>query len=133
MPVEIPADFHPLLESRAIAYVSTLGAKGEPQTSPIWFMWDGETVSFSLVDGRQKLKNLRRDPRISVAIADLEVPTWYIELRGRIDDLVEDPGRELERAIAIKYTGEDFDVDPAGTMRYDARVIVEKITFQRGI
>jgi PPOX class probable F420-dependent enzyme len=128
----IPAVFHDLLRSRAVAFVSTLGKDGAPQVTPLWFLWDGERVRISLVDGRQKLRNLRRDPRIAVAIADPARPTCYLELRGTVSALVPDPALELERAIAEKYTGSWVDVEPPGTVRYATSVIVERTTSQLG-
>ena len=122
----------PLLESTAIAFVSTIGPTGAPQTTPLWFLWEADSLQFSLVDGRQKLRNLRRDPRLSVVVADPSDPTWYVELRGRVDELVADPDLELERKIAFKYTGAHVDVEPPGTSRYAATVVVEKITSQLG-
>jgi len=133
MTATIPEKFHELLQSKAIAIVATLGKNGEPQSTPLWFMWDGEHVSFSLVEGRQKLKNLRRDGRISVVVSDPEKPTWYIELRGRVAEFVEDPDRDLERRIAVKYVGHDADIEAPGTIRYTTRVFDEKITSQAGV
>ena len=131
-PVRIPETFHELLRSRAVAFVSTIGRRGEPQTTPLWFLWDGERVRISLVEGRQKLRNLRRDPRISVAIADPARPTVYLELRGTVSDLVPDPDLALERAIAVKYAGAWTDVEPPGTPRYATSIVVEKTTAQLG-
>ena len=34
--VPIPPDLVPLLESTAVAFVSTIGPRGEPQTTPMW-------------------------------------------------------------------------------------------------
>lgn len=99
--VEVPEAFHELLRSRAVAFVSTIGKSGAPQVTPLWFLWDGRRVRISFVEGRQKLRNLRRDPRIAVAIADPARPTCYLELRGTVSELVSDPGMELERAIAM--------------------------------
>jgi PPOX class probable F420-dependent enzyme len=127
---EIPEVFHDLLRSRAVAFVSTIGKSGAPQITPLWFLWDGERVRISLVEGRQKLRNLRRDPRIALAIADPARPTFYLELRGTVSELVPDPTLELERAIAEKYTGCWEDVEPPGTMRYATSVIVERTTSQ---
>lgn len=128
----IPEEFHPLLESTAVAFVSTLGRRGEPQTTPLWFLFRDGRVHVSLVEGRQKLRNLRRDPRISLVVVDPARPTHYVELRGRVDELVPDPGLELERAVAEKYTGAHTDVEPPGTARYATSVLVEKITAQQG-
>jgi PPOX class probable F420-dependent enzyme len=128
----IPESFHDLLRSPAVAFVSTLGRSGGPQVTPLWFLWDGERVRISLVEGRQKLRNLRRDPRIAVAIADPARPTFYLELRGTVSELVPDPALELERAIAEKYPGSWEDVEPPGTVRYATSVIVERTTSQLG-
>jgi PPOX class probable F420-dependent enzyme len=128
----IPESFQDLLRSPAVAFVSTLGRSGAPQVTPLWFLWDGERVRISLVEGRQKLRNLRRDPRIAVAIADPARPTFYLELRGTVSELVPDPALELERAIAEKYTGSWKDVEPPGTVRYATSVIVDRTTSQLG-
>jgi PPOX class probable F420-dependent enzyme len=130
--VEIPSQLLPLLDSTAIAFVSTLGPQGEPQTTPLWFLWDEGMVRFSLVAGRQKLRNLQRDPRVTVVVADPRDPTWYLELRGRVDALRPDPDLALERAVSLKYTGAYADAEPPGTERFAAGVVVEKVTFQLG-
>ena len=130
--MEIPAAFHDLLSSTAVAMVGTIGRRGEPQVTPLWFLWDRERVRISLVDGRQKLRNLQRNPLISVVIVDPARPTHYLELPGRTDDLVPDPEFALEQAIARKYAGEWADVEPPGTTRYATSVIVERITSQLG-
>lgn len=132
MTTDVPDTLLPLLQSSALAFVSTLGPRGEPQTTPLWFVWDDGVLRFSLADGRQKLRNLRRDPRISVVVADPAKPTWYIELRGRVDALVPDPDLALERRVAEKYTGRHVDVEPPGTARFAAAVTVEKVTYQLG-
>ena len=130
--MEIPLGFHGLLSSTAIAFVGTIGKHGEPHVTPIWFLWDGERVRLSLVEGRQKLRNLQRDPHLSLAIVDPTRPTYYLELRGRIDGLTPDPELALERAIANKYTGDWVDVEPPGTSRFATSIIVERMTSQQG-
>ncbi len=130
--MEIPVEFHDLLSSKAVAFVGTIGKRGEPQVTPQWFHWDGERVRISLVEGRQKLRNLRRDPRISLTIVDPAQPTYYVELRGRIDALTPDPEFALEQTIARKYAGDWTDVEPPGTPRYAASIVVERTTSQLG-
>ena len=132
VPPSVPPPLIPLLESTAIAFISTIGPTGAPQTTPQWFLWEDGALHFSLVEARQKLRNLRRDPRLSVVVANPADPTSYVELRGHVDDLVPDPELALERKIALKYTGSHVDVEPPGTARYAATVVVEKITHQLG-
>lgn len=128
----IPSELQPLLESTAVAFVSTLGPRGEPQTTPLWFLWEDGRVRISLVEGRQKLRNLRRDPRIALVVVDPADPTWYVELRGHVDALEPDPDLTLERKVAEKYTGAHHDVEPSGTLRYATSIVVEKVTAQLG-
>jgi PPOX class probable F420-dependent enzyme len=130
--VVVPAELLPLLESTAVAFVSTIGPQGEPQTTPLWFLWEDDALHFSLVEGRQKLRNLRRDPRLSVVVADPADPTWYVELRGHVGAFAPDPDLTLERKVAEKYTGGHVDVEPPGTPRFAMHLTVDKITFQRG-
>ena len=130
--VPIPGGLVPLLESTAVAFVSTIGPRGEPQTTPLWFLWEGGVVRFSLVEGRQKLRNLRRDPRISVVVVDPADPTWYVELRGIVDALTLDGELDLERKVSEKYTGGHVDVESPGTPRFATSVIVDKVTYQLG-
>ncbi|MFC4944349.1 PPOX class F420-dependent oxidoreductase [Pseudonocardia sp. GCM10023141] len=125
------APFHDLLDSLAVAFVSTIGSRGEPQVTPMWFLRDGDRVLISLVEDRQKLRNLRRDPRIAVVVVDPAHPTTYVELRGRIGELRRDPELELERRIAEKYAGEHVDIEPPGTVRFATEIVVEKLTSQR--
>jgi PPOX class probable F420-dependent enzyme len=128
----VPPELVPLLESTAVAFVSTIGPNGEPQTTPLWFLWEDEALHFSLVEGRQKFRNLRRDPRLSVVVADPVDATWYVELRGRVDAFPPDPGLTLERKVAEKYTGSHVDIEPPGTPRFAMRLVVDKVTFQLG-
>jgi PPOX class probable F420-dependent enzyme len=130
--MDVPAEFHDLLSSRAIAFIGTLGKRGEPHVTPSWFLWDGERVRISLVEGGQRLRNLRRDPRLSLTVVDPARPTFYLELRGTVGELTPDPELALERAIAEKYVGEWTDVEPPGTPRFATSIVVERTTSQLG-
>jgi hypothetical protein len=46
--VTVPEEFHPLTASTAVAFVSTLGCRGEPQTTPLWFLFRDGRVHVSL-------------------------------------------------------------------------------------
>jgi PPOX class probable F420-dependent enzyme len=43
--------------------LTTVRSDGQPQSVPIWFLWDGETFLIYSQPGRQKLKNITRNPR----------------------------------------------------------------------
>ena len=104
---EIPESHQYLLGSTALAHVATIGPHGEPQNNPVWFDWDGEHVKFSQTNARQKYRNLNRDPRIALSIVDPEDPYRYLEIRGEVVRVEEDPDIEFISAMAKKYLGVD--------------------------
>ncbi|HUP27324.1 MAG TPA: PPOX class F420-dependent oxidoreductase [Chloroflexia bacterium] len=103
----IPASHSDLLESTALAHVATVGPKGEPQNNPVWFGWDGENLRFSQTKSRQKYNNVQREPRVALSIVDPENPYRYLEIRGKVVGIEEDPEREFINAMAKKYLGQD--------------------------
>jgi PPOX class probable F420-dependent enzyme len=105
--IRIPKSHEDLLTSTALAHVATLGPNGEPQNNPVWFGWDGEYVKFSQTKTRQKYKNLNRDPRLALSIVDPENPLRYLEIRGVVDRIEEDPDLDFINSMSKKYLGKD--------------------------
>ena len=117
----IPENFVDLLESTALAHVATIGPRGEPQSSPVWFGWDGRYVRFSQTKTRQKLKNVQREPRIALSIVDPQNPYRYLEIRGRVVQIEDDPDLQFINSMSQKYLGQS--VYP-GHRPGDERVVV---------
>ena len=103
----IPSGYQDLLESKALAAIATVGPNGEPQVTPVWFGWDGQHVRFSQTKTRQKYRNIQRDPRIALAIVDPANPGRYLEIRGKVVGIKEDPNRDFINAMTKKYLGQD--------------------------
>ena len=102
----IPDNFQDILASTTVAHVATLGPHGEPQSTPVWFMWDGQQLKFSQTTTRQKYRNLRRDPRIAVSLVDPQTLNRSLEIRG-VARLEEDQDFSFADALAKKYLGLD--------------------------
>jgi PPOX class probable F420-dependent enzyme len=116
-----------LLDGRNYAVLATVNADGSPQTSVMWVGRDGHDVLFSTVEGRVKHRNMRRDPRVSVAVIDSSDPENYVELRGRVS-MTPDVGRRFDTELSWKYDGKDPAEDRPGAVRVVVRMAVEKIT-----
>jgi PPOX class probable F420-dependent enzyme len=56
------------LATRYIAVLATVQADGSPLAMPMWFLPDPTALTMISVDGLQKVRNLRRDPRVCVAV-----------------------------------------------------------------
>jgi PPOX class probable F420-dependent enzyme len=104
----IPDSHRDLLETQ-VCIVSTIGPDGRPQSSPAWFLADGDTVRLSLNTARQKTKNLTANPVASIVILDLANPARYLELRG---DVTVDPDDDYAFASQVgeKYGMPDLSV-----------------------
>jgi PPOX class probable F420-dependent enzyme len=106
-PVSVPETYADLLETKALAHVATIGPKGEPQVNPVWFDFDGTHIRFSQTTGRQKYRNLGREPRVALSIVDPANPYRYLEVRGTVAEIVDDEGNAFINSMAKKYIDQD--------------------------
>ena len=117
----VPGSHADLLESTALAHVATVGPDGEPQNNPVWFGVENGNILFSQIKTRQKYKNVQRDPRVALSIVDPANPYRYLEIRGVVERIDEDPDRTFINAMAKKYLGQDVY---AGHIPGDERVVI---------
>ena len=75
MAKNIPEKYADLLTKPAFANLATVMPDGSPQVTPVWVDFDGSHILFNSALGREKDKNIRRDPRVSVAIQDPGIRT----------------------------------------------------------
>jgi len=54
------------LREEEIAWLTTVRSDGQPQSVPVWFFWDGEKFLVYSQLGRQKLRNIERNPRVDL-------------------------------------------------------------------
>jgi PPOX class probable F420-dependent enzyme len=54
------------LRDETVGWLTTVGPDGTPQPSPIWFLWDGETVLIYSQPNTPKLRNIGRNPRVAL-------------------------------------------------------------------
>jgi PPOX class probable F420-dependent enzyme len=54
------------LREEKIAWLTTVRSDGQPQSVPVWFLWDGGSFLIYSQPGRQKLRNIGRDPRVGL-------------------------------------------------------------------
>lgn len=54
------------LREEGIAWLTTVRSDGQPQSVPVWFLWDGESFLVYSQPDRQKLRNIGRNPRVGL-------------------------------------------------------------------
>ena len=125
----IPDSHLDLLSAKSVAYVATVGPKGDPQVTPVWFRNEGTEVIFSLTKKRQKYRNIQRDPRVALCISDPTTPYRYLELRGSIQ-VFDDATHEVLSSLARKYLNlPAYPWHQPGDERVAVRLTTERVTF----
>jgi len=105
MATQVPDKYVDLLQKKAFANLGTLMPDGSPQVTPVWVDYDGKYVRVNSALGRVKDRNIRRDPRVSLAIQDPENPYRYVEIRGKVVDITEEGADEHINGLSKKYLG----------------------------
>ena len=72
--VDLPDGARALIESGRLAHLVTLSRDGSPQVSCVWVGLDGDDIVSAHLSGtQQKIRNVRRDPRVSLSIEGTEI------------------------------------------------------------
>jgi len=67
-----------------IPLLDRVGRNAQPQSQIVWIDCDDDGLIVNTVAGRQKDRNTKRDPRVSVTIWDRYNPYLFAEVRGRV-------------------------------------------------
>ena len=130
--MDLPENLVDLLRRPSLCFVTTLMPDGSPQITETWVDTDGKHIIINTVQGFQKVRNVQRDPRIAVAIADQENPSRYFAVRGRVLDLTEHGAVEHIDQLSQKYLGRPYPwFGGRDQVRVIARIEAEKITSPR--
>jgi PPOX class probable F420-dependent enzyme len=121
----IPDSHRDLLQSTALAYLATIGPKGEPQVSAVWFTWDGAHLLFAFNKKRQKYRNVLREPRVAIALTDPGNPYRALEIRGVVARIDEDCDFRFINAASQKYLGRDATAEETGLADERVMIVVE--------
>ena len=103
----IPEKFLDLFNKKAFASLGTIMPGGQPQVTPVWCDYDRTHVMVNSAKGRRKDQNMRRDPRVSLAVIDPDNPYRYLEIRGRVVEITEQGADVHINKMAKKYLGAD--------------------------
>jgi len=126
----IPASHADLLQpsKRAFAQLATVNADGSPQVTPVWVDYDGTHVIVNTARGRVKAKNLERNPRVAMAIADPENPYRYLGVQGRVVEMIGQGADAHIDKMAKKYLNKDsYPYRQPGEQRVIVKIVPEKI------
>lgn len=113
--MRVPVEARRILESDSLAHVTTIDPDGRPQTTLAWVGLEGDEIVFATLPDQRKLRNLRRDPRITISIQTERVTAYglheYLVIYGtaRVTD---GGGPEVLQRLAHTYLGPDVTFPP---------------------
>ena len=99
-----PVEVDELLAELHVAVITTLNRDGSPQSTPVWYMPEADTIWVIADQDSLKVRNLKRDPRVSIMIASDSSPYRYIVFRGEAT-LHDIETIELPTRMARRYLG----------------------------
>lgn len=131
MAIQLNEDQQRILAEKNFAHIATLNKDGSPQVSPVWVGFDGTHVIVNSEDKRLKVRNLKRDSRVSLSVQDGANPYHYIEIRGKVAEITPNGGFEGIDAFAKKYMGLDkYPMNKPGDVRVVIKILPEHIAGQ---
>lgn len=108
-PPETHAD---LLERPVFAHFATVRADGAPLVNPMWFLWDParQRLRLTHIKSRHNYGNLQKEPRVALSMADPDDQYRYLQVRGVVEKVEDDPTGEFYNTLCMRYRGHRIDV-----------------------
>lgn len=103
MTAEVPAHLVHLLADPNFGSLATVRPDNTAQVNPMWFEYDGEHLLFTHTTKRAKFRNLQKNPSMALAVFDPQNPLSYIEVRGSLSEVREDPTGAFYVRLGKRY------------------------------
>jgi len=126
----IPAELIPLLEAPNYGFLGTIRPDDTVQVNPMWFDFDGEVLRFTHTTKRAKYRNLQHNPAMSLAVINTDNVFNYVEVRGRLIEVVPDPTGEFYVHLGKRYGNPDQTPPPDSADRVVLVMSIEHYTTQ---
>ncbi|MFB6187832.1 MAG: PPOX class F420-dependent oxidoreductase [Halobacteriaceae archaeon] len=100
---QIPDEYIDLFERETFANFATKMPEGTPHVTPVWIDHDDNIIEVNSAQGRQKVKNVKRDPQVGICIIDPEDPYRYISILGKVIEITEQGAVDHINKLARRY------------------------------
>jgi PPOX class probable F420-dependent enzyme len=133
MPASIDERSRELLDAKNFAHLATIAPDGSPHQAVVWVEADGDDILVNSAEGRVWPANLRRDPRVTVVVANLENPYEYVTIKGQAVEVTPESADEHIDALAKKYLDADsYPFRQEGEVRLKIRIRPDKVAVRGG-
>jgi PPOX class probable F420-dependent enzyme len=110
-----------LLERPLFAHLATVRADGAPQVNPMWFLWEPEqqVIKMTHTKARHNYRYIQSQPRVALSITDPDDPYRYLQVRGVVEKVEDDPTGAFYQTLQQRYRGYKREV-----LDRDVRVVL---------
>jgi PPOX class probable F420-dependent enzyme len=91
------------LRAEPVAWLTTVRADGQAQSTPVWFLWDGDTFLVYSQPGAQKVRNLTANPKVSLHLSDDGAGGDVVSFEGAAAVEPDTPRPDRVEAYLAKY------------------------------
>src|SRR6266536_2602721 len=100
-----PTSHADLLTRPLYAHFATVRPDGAPLVNPMWFLWDEArgVVKLTHTKLRHNYNFIRRDPRVALAISDPDDQFRYLQIRGVVVAIDDDPSGTFHAELQLRY------------------------------
>jgi PPOX class probable F420-dependent enzyme len=120
------------LETERIGWLTTVAEDGTPQTSPIWFLWDGDEILLYSLDSA-RIRNLETHERVSLNLDGNGMGGDIVVVEGtaRIDRSVPSAAENTDYLEKYKPVMDDYGWTPDWfASRYSVPVRIEPTKYR---
>lgn len=126
----VPENLTYLLTDPDYGSLATVRPDNTPQVNPMWFLYDAEsnTIRFTHTDKRAKFRNLQRNPGMAMCVIDPDNPYVFLEVRGRLTEVLPDPEGAFYPVLGARYGNPDTPVPPDAADRVILVMSIDHVT-----
>ncbi len=94
-----------LLTSMALAHFATVMPDGSPHVSPVWIDYEDGMILVNTAEGRVKWRNVQREPRVALSVANADDPYDMTAIQGRVVEMTHEGADKHIDKMSERYTG----------------------------
>ncbi len=126
--ITLSAELQRLLQKRVVCFFATIMPDGSPHMTQTWVDTDGTFILINTVEGHQKLRNVRRDPRVMISVVDPSHSERAVNIRGRVSEITrEGADQHFQQLIQRNLGQQEYSYGRPGQVRILLKITPEKI------
>jgi PPOX class probable F420-dependent enzyme len=127
---EITPEVEKLFKDKNFASFATTMDDCSPQVTPVWVDYDQGNILINTAEGRTKLRNVSKNPKVALSVTDSSNPYTMVSIRGRIVERTSQGADEHIDKMAKKYLGaEKYPFRAPGEKRVLLKIRPESVTY----